>query len=678
MKVRLLLLFVICCGLASLYGCKQCRKSNATFNVSQMDPSILPGVDFFAYANGNWIKNTTIPEDKGRYGSFDQLQEENNIHIKSIFEKGANKDWPKGSPWQKIGDFYKSGMDTVNIELKGLAPIQQELDEIQAITNVKQIPAIIAKLHTIRAFPLFAINANPDRKNTNQVVLNIYQGGLGLPDRDYYLSPDERSQVIRDEYFIHLSKVFILLGSSELEANNLARITLDFETRLAKVSLTRLERRNPNKTYNKVSFQEIQKISSQFNWQMYFDGIGIDVPSEMVIDNPIFYTEISQMLNDTDILTWRTYLTWNLVNRYSPYLSSGFVDQQFNFYGSKLSGNIKNKPRWERVAQSANMTIGEVVGQAFVEEMFPPEAKTKMLELVTNLKQTFAERISNLMWMSEQTKSRAIDKLNAMNVKVGYPDKWKDYSALDIDASCYATNVKRAMTFNFTENIKKLGKPVDKTEWFMTPQTVNAYYSPTLNEIVFPAAILQPPFFSIHADDALNYGAIGVVIGHEITHGFDDQGRLYNKDGNLEDWWEPADSEKFNELTQTLIDQYNAFVAINDMKLDGKLTLGENIADYGGLTISYHALQKALNTKKRPEKIDGFTPEQRFFLSYANVWKQVIRDKELMRRVKEDVHSPGRFRVNGALFNIPEFYDAFDIKETDPLYRSPEQRPQIW
>jgi putative endopeptidase len=522
------------------------------------------------------------------------------------------------------------------------------------------------------------VYAGQDDKQSDQIIVNLYQGGLGLPDRDYYLSPDPRSKTIREEYQKHLTAVFSLLGQDEAQSALSAEAVMQIESRLAKASMTRLERRDPNKTYNKVSIQEMQSIAPAFDWNAYFTNISIDVPSNFVIDNPTFFAEVSKMLTELPIDSWKTYLTWNLINRFSPYLSSPFVEQQFGFFGKVLSGSQKNRPRWERVAGSANMALGEAIGQVYVEENFPPQAKEKMVTLVANLKDAYRERIQNLTWMSEVTKQKAIDKLNAMNVKVGYPDKWTDYTNLEIDRDSYAANIKRSLAFSFRKNMDKLGKPVDRDEWFMNPQTVNAYYSPSMNEIVFPAGILQPPFFNLYADDAINYGGIGVIIVHEMTHGFDDQGRLYSKDGNLEEWWTPEDAEKFKALTQPLIDQYNAFVAIDSMHLDGNLTLGENIADYGGLTIAYHAFRKSLEGNNEPSPIDGFTANQRFFLSYGNIWRQVIRDEELMRRVKEDVHSPGRFRVNGALFNIPEFYQAFTIEPTEPLYIAPEKRATIW
>jgi len=663
-----------------LVGCSAPQKEvKPALDVANMDLTVKPGVDFFAYANGNWVKNTTIPDDKSRYGSFDILQEENNVILKGIFEKASTmKRKSKGSSWQKVGDFYFSGMDEETIESKGMEPIKPMLNRIENISSISEVVSEIPTLHSIRVSPLFGVYAGQDRKNTTEIVLNLGQGGLGMPDRDYYLSDDNRSKEIRTAYVDHLEKTFMLIGNSEEEAKQKAENIFDLELRLAKASYTRLERRDPNRTYNKVSLGELQRLSPSISWDSYFAAIGADVPSDVIIDNPAFFKEISSMIVEIPVDSWKDYLTWNVVSRFSPYLSSAFVDQSFEFYGKVLSGSEVNRPRWERVAGSANMVLGEVVGQIFVEENFPPEAKERMTELVANLKSVYRERMQNLTWMTDQTKERAIAKLDAMNVKIGYPDKWKDYSELDITPDCYAENIMNGFAFGFRQNMDKVGKPVDRTEWFMTPQTVNAYYSPTMNEIVFPAAILQPPFFNLHADDAVNYGAIGMVIGHEITHGFDDQGRKYNKDGNLEEWWESEDSERFNQLTQTIIDQYDAFVAIDDMTLNGRLTLGENIADYGGLTIAYHALQRSLEGKPRPEPIDGFTPEQRFFLSYANVWRQVIRDQALISSVKLGPHSPGKFRVNGAVFNINEFYDAFEIDPTDPLYRAPEVRPTIW
>ncbi|BDX39520.1 endothelin-converting protein [Tenuifilaceae bacterium CYCD] len=672
-------LYACCIATVAFAGCSEQEKTKPALDTANMDLTVKPGEDFNAYANGNWIKNAKMPDDKSRYGSFDILKEENDLLVKEILEKAAQKtDAVKGSNWQKVGDFYASGMDTANIEKLGYEPIKEELKKIADIKSTEDLQNEIIALHQQYIIPLFVPYAGQDQKNTEVIVVNLGSAGLGLPDRDYYLNEDPRSAEIRKDYVEHLKAMFTLLEYTPEQAATVADQIMKFETRLAKVTQTRLEQRNPYLTYNKVTLEEMQKLAPTFNWTNYFKGIGIDAPKDLVIDNPKFYTEISKMQNEVSLDEWKNYLVWNVVNSRASFLSSAFENQNFDFYSRKLSGKEVNIPRWQRIANTANSAIGELVGQIFVETNFPPAAKEKMVALIGNLKLAFKDRISNLTWMNDSTKAKALDKLATMVVKVGYPDKWKDYSNLDIVRDNYAENIKRASEFSFRDNMNKLGKPVDRTEWGMTPQTVNAYYNPLMNEIVFPAGILQAPFFNLNADDAVNYGAIGVVIGHEMTHGFDDQGRNFDKNGILTDWWTKEDSEKFNALTQPLVDEYSNFVAIDSLHLDGKLTLGENIADYGGLTISYLAFQKSLEGKEAPKSIDGFTANQRFFLSYANVWRQIIRDKELMRRVKEDVHSPGKFRVNGALFNIPEFYDAFEISPNDPLYIAPEKRAKIW
>ncbi len=660
-------------------GCTKHENQKPAFDISNMNPSVKPGVDFFSYANGTWLKNTKMPDDKSRYGSFDILREDNDQILKTIFEQAAAKtDAPKGSSWQKVGDFFASGNDSANIEKQGYEPIKEDLNRISAIKSTSDILAELTKLHTQYITPLFTPYAGQDSKKSDTIIISLNQGGLGLPDRDYYLGKDARSEEIRKDYIQHLATSFALIGYNQEQSQKSAQQVMALETRLANATQTRLEQRDPYLTYNKVTIKEMQKLSPEVDWVNYFKGLGIEIPVDFVIDNPKFYTEISKMLKEVSVDDWKNYFTWNVINQYSSFLSDAFVKANFDFYSKKLSGNNADKPRWQKVSNSANFAIGELIGEIFVEQNFPPAAKQKMLDLIANLKVAFRERISNLTWMSDETKKKALEKLETIMVKVGYPDKWRDYSKLEITRDCYAKNIKNASEFSFRLNMDKLGKSVDRTEWGMTPQTVNAYYNPSMNEIVFPAGILQPPFFNMNADDAINYGGIGVVIGHEMTHGFDDQGRNFDKNGNLTDWWTKEDSEKFNALTQILVDQYSRFVAIDSIHLDGKLTLGENIADYGGLTMSYLAYRKSLEGKQEPAKIDGFTAEQRFFLSYGNIWRQIIRDKELMRRVKEDVHSPGNFRVNGALFNIPELYNAFEIKPDEPLYISPEKRASIW
>ncbi len=679
MKKNKLHLLFIALTMILATSCTKHENQKPAFDVSNMDQSVKPGVDFFSYVNGTWLKNTKMPDDKSRFGSFDILREENDQILKGIFEQAASKkDAPKGSSWQKVGDFFASGVDSANIEKLGYEPIKEDLNRIASIKTASDVQAELVKLHTQYVTPLFFPYAGQDSKKSDTILINLNQGGLGLPDRDYYLSNDPRSKEIRKDYLEHLKSTFTLIAYTPELAENAAQQIIKLETRLASATQTRLEQRDPYLTYNKVTLAEMQKLAPGLDWKAYFTGLGIEVPVDFVIDNPKFFAEISKMLKDISVDDWKSYLTWNVVNRYSSYLSNAFVENDFNFYTKKLSGNNVNQPRWQRVANSANFAIGELVGQIFVEENFPPVAKQKMVNLIANLKLAFKERFTNLSWMSDETKKKALEKLETMVVKVGYPDKWKDYSNLEISRDSYAKNIKNASVFSFRDNMNKLGKPVDRTEWGMTPQTVNAYYNPSMNEIVFPAGILQPPFFNMNADDAINYGGIGVVIGHEMTHGFDDQGRNFDKNGNLTNWWTKDDSAKFKSLTQILVNQYHRFIAIDTLHLDGNLTLGENLADYGGLTMSHLAYRKSLEGKQEPAKIDGFTAEQRFFLSYGNIWRQIIRDKELMRRVKEDVHSPGNFRVNGALFNIPAFYNAFEISATDPLFIPVEKRAAIW
>lgn len=668
-----------CIAIVLLPGCTRTPDRKPAIDIANMDLAVKPGVDFFEYANGTWMKNTKMPEDKSSYGSFHILIEENDRIIKGILERAsAKKDSPKGSSWQKVGDFFASGMDSIAIEAQGIKPIQEDINRITAIGTPTDLQKELARMHTCFMSPLFFCYAYQDSKKSDTILINMMQSGLGLPDRDYYVENDARSAEIRKDYIDHLKAIFLLTGYTDGDATKAAQQVMDFETRLAKVTHTRLERRDPFLTYNKVSLADMQKLSPAIDWNAYFTDLGIAVPQDFIIDNPRFFGELSLMVKEIPMENWKNYLTWNVINQYANYLSKAFVDQNFEFYSKKLSGKVQNRPRWQRVANSADFAIGELIGQIFVEENFPPEAKQRMLNLINNLKLAYRERIQNLAWMSDVTKQKALEKLDAMMVKVGYPDKWKDYSLLEINRNSYVANIRNAARFNFRLNMDKLGKPVDKTEWLMTPQTVNAYYNPTTNEIAFPAGILQPPFFNLYADDAVNYGAIGVVIGHEMSHGFDDQGRYYDTNGNLTDWWTKEDSEKFKELTHVLVDQYSRFVAIDSLHLNGELTLGENIADNGGLTMSYVAYQKSLAGKSKPAPIDGFTDDQRFFLSYANVWRQIIRDKELMRDVKEDVHSPGRFRVNGAVFNIPAFYKAFEISPEDPLYISEDKRANIW
>jgi putative endopeptidase len=654
------------------------EKQAPAIDVTNMDTTVSPGENFYLYANGGWMKNNPIPEEYGRFGTFDQLGEHNNELVRDLIIKTAEETHEDGSIAQKIGDFYNMGMDSATIEQQGLDPLKDEFAKIDAIQNKKQLQEQIAYMHTIGIYPLFYMYGSSDSKNSEMVVTHLSQGGLGLTDRDYYVSDDARSQEIRNNYLTHVTKMFELLGNDSVTARQTADMIMDFETKLAKASMTRLERRDPYKTYNKMDLSKLTEESPNYNWTGYFTEVGLGDPGDIIVGQPAFFSEVSDAMNNESLDNWKTYLKWNLVNRLAPYLSSAFVNQNFEFYGKQLSGSEVIRPRWKRVLSATNGAMGEALGQLYVKAYFPPEAKQRVLDLVENLRIALGQRIDNLAWMSDTTKERAHEKLAAINVKMGYPDKWRDYSGLNINKDAWVLNVLRSNKFDFEYELSKINKPVDHSEWHMTPQTVNAYYSPNMNEICFPAGILQPPFFYMHGDDAVNYGAIGVVIGHEMSHGFDDQGRQYDKEGNLTDWWTPEDAKQFKEHTQVLVDEFNKFVVLDSIHADGELTLGENIADLGGLNISFTAYQNAIKGKPAPEPIDGFTDTQRFFLAYAHVWAQNTRDKEILRRTKEDVHSLGEFRVLGPLPNLAEFYKAFNITPEDAMYIPEDQRAVIW
>lgn len=676
MRYGLFILIVLLLGI----GCSQKESAKMKpLDPANMDLTVSPGEDFYRYANGTWLKNNPIPPEYSRWGSFEYLAEKNLKDLRTILEEAASDTTtPKGSNLRKIGDFYASGMDSAKIEAEGIQPLREELGRIEAIQSKKELQEAIANLQSLGSNVGFYFFAAQDKKNSDMMIGWLYQGGLGLPDRDYYLNRDERSKQLREKYAAHVTNMFKLLGQSPEQAAQLAQTVMKVETRLAKASMTRLEQRNPVATYHKMSVKKLQKLSPHFDWKTYFQNVGVAQPGDINVAQPEFFKEISKMIRQVPLRDWKTYLRWHLVHSSADYLSRAFVDEDFNFYGKTLQGKEKLSPRWKRVLRETSRDLGEAVGQIYVERFFPPEAKQRALEMVMNLKAAFRERIKKVDWMSEETRQKALHKLDAFHVKIGYPDKWKDYSGLEITRDSYVTNVMRAADFEFKRELAKIGKPVDRSEWGLTPQTVNAYYQPFMNEIVFPAAILQPPFFNADADDAVNYGAMGVVIGHEMTHGFDDQGRQFDEKGNLNNWWTKEDVEKFKARAAQLADEFDHFTPVDTFHINGKLTLGENIADLGGLNIAYDALQKALKENPQPEKIDGFTPEQRFFLSYAQVWRNNIRKENLLLRLKTDVHSPGEFRTNGELMNLPAFYAAFGVKEGDKMYLPPEKRVKIW
>jgi putative endopeptidase len=654
------------------------KKAEPALSASNMDTTVKPGDDFYKFANGNWLKNNPIPAEYSRYGAFEVLEEENYTQLKTILaDASADKNASEGTINQKIRDFYNSGMDTVKIDKNGISPLKPELGQIDAFATKADVQKMIIQEHASGNYPLFYLFSSQDEKNSNQVIASTYQGGLGLPDRDYYLSEDSRSKEIRASYLKHMAKMFVLAGSTPAQAEKDAAAVMTIETQLAKISSTRLELRDPKANYNKTDLAGLQKIAPEIDWKAYFDGIKLQATSEINVGQPKFISGMAKMINSVPVNDWKVYFRWNLINSAASSLSSDFDKEHFAFYGTVLSGAKEQQPRWKRMIDQTSNSLGEAVGQLYVQKFFPPEAKKRMIELVNNLKISLGERIQGLKWMTDSTKKEAEAKLAKINVKIGYPDKWIDYSSLTIGTDSYYANKKNARQFAVNRDIAKIGKPVDRSEWGMTPQTINAYYSPNMNEIVFPAAILQPPFFFMNADDAVNYGAIGMVISHEMTHGFDDQGRQYDKEGNLHDWWLADDSKNFEAKTKVLVDQYDNYVMLDSLHVNGKLTLGENIADLGGMNVAYNGLQKALKGKK-DEKIDGFTPDQRFFLSYAQVWRANTRNEETMRRLKEDVHSPAEARVNAIVYNIPAFYTAFNIQPTDKRYIAPEKRADIW
>jgi putative endopeptidase len=656
---------------------KPIEPTKPAIDLANFDKNIKPGDDFFRYVNGGWMKNNPIPADESRWGAFNVLNLENQKKLRTLFEEaaiGSNKE----SDWMKIGDFYSSGMDTNSIEKQGIAPLKPFMDKIEAIKTIEDVQKVAGEFNNYGISTLFGTYAGADEKNSVMNIFNLYQGGLGLPDRDYYTQKDDRMKKIRDEYVKHLTKMFELSGQTTEVAAKSAITVMKLETQMATASRTRLDLRDPIKNYNKMPLADLQKQTPKFNWNLYLENLGVKNPADVNVGQPEFFVEISRMMEGISVDEWKTFLKWKLLNETADYLSKAFVEQNFAFYGKVLTGSQQLQDRWKKVLNTTSGLLGEAVGKIYVEKYFPPQAKQRMLKLVDNLKIALETRIKKLDWMSDVTKTKAVQKLSKMAVKIGYPDKWKDFTSLAISRDSYVMNVLNANKFLVADNLNKVNKPVDKMEWHMSPQTVNAYYSPNGNEIVFPAAILQPPFFYLEADDAVNYGAIGVVIGHEMTHGFDDQGRQYDADGNLTDWWTPEDASKFNEKVQILVNQFNTYTAIDSMKIDGKLTVGENIADLGGLTVSLEALRKAANNNVENPKIDDFTPLQRFFISYSQVWRQNIRNEELIKRLKEDVHSPGEFRVNGGLVNIPEFYQAFNVNETKKMFAAPDKRPIIW
>jgi len=663
-----LLAFVVL-GSAMIY------KNLKGIDESAIDKTVVPGEDFYRYANGTWLKNNPVPASESRWGSFNQVAERNNEVLRQILESAAaNKSSKPESAEQKVGTFYRLFIDTLKRDKQGIQPILPLLGSINRISNSKELMSVVADLNSkgIRSF--FGFYVSQDLKDSKTYIPYMSQGGLGLPDRDYYLKDDLKSKKIREEYLLHVKRIFELYGYN---VENNQQTIVSFETELAKVSMSRTERRNQEKQYNKRRLRNVLEEYPNLNFQVYLQGIGITAFDSLIVSQPDFFAQLNFLLGNTPLEELKTYLRWCLFNQSAPYLDSKLENQHFYFYSTVLTGTKEQKPLWKRGIAAANGTVGELLGQLFVAKVFTPASKVRVNAMVDDIIVAFEQRIKNLDWMSAETKTKALEKLASFNRKFGYPDKWKDYSELAIKEDSYIENVFRASEFSFKDNIANLGKPIDRNRWGMLPQTVNAYYSATLNEIVFPAAIMQPPFFDANADDAVNYGSIGAVIGHELTHGFDDQGSKYGPDGNLKSWWTENDKKQFETRTKVLVDQFNNFFVSDSLHINGELTLGENIADLGGLTIAYEAFK--MRQIKSPGKIiNGYTPEQRFFIGFAQIWKNNVRPEALRQLILTDPHSPGEFRVLGTLGNMPQFYEVFNVKEGQKMYRSPETRANIW
>ena len=643
-----------------------------------MDLSVKPWDDFYQYANGTWLKHNPVPDEESIWGGFNLVRDRTRDTVKGILEATSRRrDWKAGSIEQKVGDFYATGMDEAAIEKAGVKPIQPTLKRIESLRGTGELPALLASLHQQGLGGGFGFSVNQDQMHSTQYLGVLGQGGLGLPDRDYYTKEDAKSVALRASYAQHVTRMFELLGEPAAAAQGHAATVLALETRLAKASLTRVEQRDPLKTYHKMALKDLMDQAPGFDWQGYFAARGLQAMVAVNVRQPGFFKDFAAMAGTVPAADWVTYLRWHVLRATATGLPRAFADEHFHFFEKTLNGIPMQPARWKRVQAATDMAMGEAVGQLYVAKAFPPESKAKVLGMVENLRAALKERIQGLDWMEPATKAAAVHKLEAFGVKIAYPDHWRDYSALTIGRTSYAGNIMAARAFEVRRNLAKLGQPMDRTEWGMPPQLVNAYYSPTMNEIVFPAAILQAPFFDARADDACNYGGIGMVIGHEMTHGFDDSGSKYDAEGNLRNWWQDADRAAYQARTDLVVRQFDGYQALPDQKVNGKLTLGENIADLGGLKIAFAAWKQSL-AGHVPPTIDGFTGEQRFFLTLASIWRNNIREEALRVRLNTDPHSPGKYRVLGPLSNLPEFYEAFGCPEGSPMVRPVAERPAIW
>ena len=646
-------------------------------HLENFDTSVTPGTDFYQYATGGWQKNNPLPAAYSRFGSFDKLAEDNNVRIRGIVEELAAQENPAGSVAQKIGTLYNVVMDSVKLNNDGYEPIKADLEDINNFTDRKSLYKKLAQLSQIGVRTYFGLGVSADDKNSKENAVQMGQGGLSMGQRDYYLEEDEATVRIREAFKSHVVKLLMLCGFDQAKAEQTRDIVMDVETRLAKAFRSRVEMRDPEANYNKISLDDLKKQYPTFEWDTYLSEVGLNGVKEIIVGQPNSLKEAADIINTLPAAQQKLYLQWKLIDAAAGTLSEDIVAENFDFNSRVMRGTTEQLPRWRRAVGVVGSALGEGVGQMYVEKYFPAEAKERMKTLVANLQEALGERIRGLEWMSEETKAKALEKLSTFYVKIGYPDKWRDYSELEIKNDSYWDNMKRVSRWGSAYRMSQFGKPVDRDEWGMTPQTVNAYYNPTTNEICFPAGILQYPFFDMNADDAFNYGAIGVVIGHEMTHGFDDQGRQYDKDGNLKDWWTEADAEEFKKRAQVMVDFFSAIEVTQGVFGNGSLTQGENIADHGGLKVAFQAFKNATKDNPLPDK-DGYTPEQRFFLAYATVWGQNITEAEIRNRTKSDPHALGKWRVDGALPQIDAWYEAFNIQPTDKMYIEKEKRVNVW
>jgi putative endopeptidase len=652
-------------------------------NLDFMDNNVRAQDDFFNHVNGNWIKQTEIPGDQGSWGSFNELRENNNKVVLEVLESAINSDkYAANSDQKKAANFYEAGMDTAAIEAAGLTPIQPFFDQINAITDAKSLVKYLATETTYGGGSFFGFAIFPDLKNSSVKASYLAQDGLGLPDPDFYTKSDSKSVDIQTKYKAYIAQMLVINGMEMAEATQAADAIYNLEYDMATASMNATESRNYAIQYNPYAVADLSSLAPSIDWNMYFSTMGIQNLDTVIVMQPDFIKKMEEILVKNDVATWKNYLTYHTLSRYAGYLTSELVNTQFAFYSTELRGVTEMRDRWKRVLGATNGAVGEAIGKLYVEAVFPPEAKEEAKMMVNNILAAMKNRINNVDWMTEETKVKAQEKLASFTVKIGYPDEWKDYSTLEVksvkDGGTYAGNIIAVRKWNFEDELAKMNDPVDKTEWGMNPQTVNAYYSPLNNEIVFPAAILQPPFFDFNADAPVNYGGIGAVIGHEISHGFDDQGANFDASGNMVNWWSEADLNQFKERGGALIAQFDAIEALPGVHVNGKLTLGENIGDLGGVNVAYDGLMMHFEQNGKTDSIDGFSPEQRFFMSWATVWRTKFRDEALRTKIQTDPHAPGMYRAYMPLRNVDAFYTAFNIVETDSLYLPKEERVYIW